>query len=1556
MTDPLNIQPDALGTTDLGLEVEGWEERSQFTEERYEDDFPNENEIQNEGLDQQQTEGAQTTKPAPDYITQTAEVINGERTEFEQPTAGQAVETKDEPEPKPVYREHLNKRIIGEDGLVTYDSILDADNNIIADLDNGREMIDRIKLRYNYNQVKEDKVIELLDDQNLENKLKAFMMISEDPELRAIFDDNGDGEITYDDFFDTTNLNDGKGMTPEEDAIATQQWLESLRNKNVGARLGALWRDYGAGQNMALLIAKRRRGYFNPEAWGEDALQAGSGAWFDIGANFLETVGSVGDIMQGKSWHDDSQFDDKLLQHKNTKSMEFIVNNPLINTTRSKMLYDVSYWGTTGLLTVATGGAVGKLTGVQKIAALKAAGANVPLHMKVGGVVKGVTHAGPIKGTVADTIIPGLFMNYQKDGVGMMRRNGLITGLVDMMGGAGEVLTPEAANYINSPTFKKYDHIFTEGVMGGIIGGTVGGVFYNIADKSGWVRHALLPGIERWADENIMGGLVNSTKPSVLRAGTRMLNQDAYFDALQTQAGDMIRAGKEQLKSNVEGFRATFNQGIDSNGLLNSAYGRYKNGVSLMGQGWSKIRKGIRDVFYDVEEIAHTIGLRKTHQATDALLDQVDMRRAAKAGISENRLNQLGKELIDDPDFAAEISRLDPLKAVPRSAASRTALRNTLETVLGRNAGDLEPEQFWSGDILESPLNIGNFDKMSDIDKWAVRNIEVADSVNQSLLMQLRDSAQIAGEIVGKTDVFATDGVVNRIADNLLVGLSNVKRTAHIHKLARQMVAENGGKITDDLMPEIMEASIRASRRIHNETKEGINQMVNMLLEKGDDDLVEALLDVFKISNDIHNWKDWDAWMHQMIVGGKFNGQTKTGDLIKGLQQVMVQSILSGPKTPLRAILGTTTNTYLNAINEAFGATIRRPFTNDIASQKASIAKLKALVGQIPEAYEVFQKSWNAKFNANIADIRTRFTEGNSAADELWNAKAVHVEARGTDGEKAAFYINNTTRWMTNNKLFSWVPRALAATDDTFMWLMARARSKEVAMRQVLEMAGPDHTKVTPELLKQAEELHFNHLLDSDGNINVSNDSWLKKQFEEVTLTSELQGTAAKLDDVFNSIPMIKPFYLFARTGINGLNFTYKNTPLLGALHKESIDILTHQGNDFTPLAKYGIENANDLANARNLFAGRQAMGASVVTTMSMMYQAGQLTGNGPADRQLKQQWINAGWKPNHVYIGDVGFDYRTLEPFNVIWSAIADIGDNLELMGSQWAEKRLQAVAFVIGRGVQGKTYMSGLDQLMQVMQMKPGSFDRAAGNILNNSVPLAGMRNEFGKWINPHMKELNSDMWSGIRNRNQLSELAAFEKLPVKHDILNGTPINNWNIIGRSYNAISPIHIDIRNDTPGRRLLLDSNYDMNSTTYGYGGYSFQKSAVVRSHFQNAMGSVPITFEGRKYANLEQALNYVSTLPLVKRSMAKMQVDADNPANWDLDPNTYPHNTIIGRLFDQARHKAWTLINAEDHPGYLSVQKVKSEKDGKDSKTRDNRNEIIELSFPRKQIETFPK
>ena len=149
---------------------------------------------------------------------------------------------------------------------------------------------------------------------------------------------------------------------------------------------------------------------------------------------------------------------------------------------------------------------------------------------------------------------------------------------------------------------------------------------------------------------------------------------------------------------------------------------------------------------------------------------------------------------------------------------------------------------------------------------------------------------------------------------------------------------------------------------------------------------------------------------------------------------------------------------------------------------------------------------------------------------------------------------------------------------------------------------------------------------------------------------------------------------------------------------------------------------------------------------------------------------------------------------------------DNIELMGSEWAEKRLQAIAFVIGRGVTGKSYLSGLDQLMQVAQ-NPFSFQspKAVMNVMNNSVPLAGMRNEFGKWINPHMKELNSSMWDSMRNRNQVSEALTNKPLSIKHDMLTGTPINNWNIIGRSFNAISPLLFWPEKHSPMQSQILD-------------------------------------------------------------------------------------------------------------------------------------------------------
>ena len=400
---------------------------------------------------------------------------------------------------------------------------------------------------------------------------------------------------------------------------------------------------------------------------------------------------------------------------------------------------------------------------------------------------------------------------------------------------------------------------------------------------------------------------------------------------------------------------------------------------------------------------------------------------------------------------------------------------------------------------------------------------------------------------------------------------------------------------------------------------------------------------------------------------------------------------------------------------------------------------------------------------------------------------------------------------------------------------------------------------------------------------------------------------------------------------------SFKNTPILSLALEESRAILRHTGDDFSGLMKYGIDNANDLQNAKNLIIGRQATGAAAVSVMSGVYLAGNLSGNGPADRQLKQNWINSGWKPMTLTLGDVEFDYSSLEPFNVIMSTIADIGDNLELMGEEWAEDRLAAVRYVVGRGVTSKSYITGLDQLMQFAQWKPGASGRIMANLLNNSLPLAGARNELGKFLNPYMKELNSDMWDSIRNRNLTSEYISGKPLPNKSDLLNGQPIRDWNIWQRAFNAVSPIQVGIRSKSPGRKLLLNSNYDLRSTTYSYGKYNLAKNADARALFQNAIGNSEVTIGFKSFKNPEEALNYLASRKDVQESMATMERDQQG-GNWGLNPTqAYHHNGLIDLVFSQARDRAWARLVNSQNPVIL---KLILEEDGNTLETEKKRRE----------------
>tara|TARA_R110002012_G_scaffold213740_1_gene384820 strand:- start:601 stop:1611 length:1011 start_codon:yes stop_codon:yes gene_type:complete len=300
---------------------------------------------------------------------------------------------------------------------------------------------------------------------------------------------------------------------------------------------------------------------------------------------------------------------------------------------------------------------------------------------------------------------------------------------------------------------------------------------------------------------------------------------------------------------------------------------------------------------------------------------------------------------------------------------------------------------------------------------------------------------------------------------------------------------------------------------------------------------------------------------------------------------------------------------------------------------------------------------------------------------------------------------------------------------------------------------------------------------------------------------------------------------------------------------------------------------------------------------------ADRLRGNGPQNRQQRQLWKDAKWRPNEMKIGDAWVSTRFLEPWNQILDIVADIGDAQQTMGEEWATDRLKAVATIVATSASSKSYLGGLSQLTDLFAGESYQLEKIVGNLANNTVPLAGLRNEIGKVITPYTRELSSSIADAVRNRNLLTEQATGNPLPIKYDILNGKPIRDDLFMVRMWNAVSPVHINFDN-SPGRELLFNSNYDTRvSVMSSPDGISLKETPEVRSKFMKAIGD----------QNLEAQLNVLSRRKDVVASVEKMKDDINTGKVLFDDDKGYVHNRLIRKLFLDARRKAWASL--QDDP-----------------------------------------
>ena len=1004
-------------------------------------------------------------------------------------------------------------------------------------------------------------------------------------------------------------------------------------------------------------------------------------------------------------------------------------------------------------------------------------------------------------------------------------------------------------------------------------------------------------------------GLVFDGATMLIGRGSRGA-KSKIFKRKQSVNQEKLAKGLEQLRENESRFRAA------KNGPLSTASQGNELSVDDPYDVW-EMQKKVREDWGSEDGAAGNVVTAVQRQ-----------RAAEQAGITEEVADEVLRKLYSNNKYQAIIDSIKKQRLTLVEVFG-DAIAAHQRITLGRNAADMSPREY-----LDEIFRATDAYSITDIDGNLVDSLEtitskyvvVADMVVGTLLQQVRDLGIAGRELSNFVDLADTDGPLAAIRDTMFLALTEAKK-------ARIVKSQNFRELGAGVKKNYLRRTLTQEMA---DTRESIQAILDIADGEDSDELLMALFEAFSSMQTVNSLDDFDAWARKMIKGGEIEGKAQSGALIRELQGVMTHSILSSPKTPMRAIIGTAAHTFLRPMNQTLGGILRFPFTGDIRTIRTGLASMNAMMEAIPESFELFKTRLNSYWSGDLATIKTRFAEY-TQGDANWDILRRWAESdRATAGDKAAFRMANMARQMNNNSFLTYSTKVMAATDDAFAYILGRVRMREKALISAMDQMNAGKITafddISPQLIRSYEDFFYRDIFDADGGLT---DEAAKFARKEVTLTQDLKGFAANLNSVFQQNPWAKPFFLFARTGVNGLKLTAKHTPGFNFLVKEFNDIaFAKVGQNLDNLSQYGIMNDQDLINAKALQTGRLAMGSALVSMATWAWMTGRMTGNGPVDRQKRQVWLDTGFQPRSLVFGDVTVNYDNFEPFNQIMSMIADIGDASLLMGEEWTQDNLLKVSLLLSQGVTSKSYLAGLQSFADLFGGKPGQASRIIAGFANNQIPLAGIRNDLGKLFTPYTRELNSGIIDSIRNRNLLSENVAIGgQLPIKYDLLNGRPIRNWDFITRAYNAFVPINFNL---TPslGRTFLFKSGYDLRlSVLYSPNGDDLTDSPLLRSKFQREIGK----------ENLEVLLSRLAKDPKIIASMELMYKDIQSGRRSEFQPKDYYHNIMIGRLFDQAREAAWIRV-MNDEKALILAQEREEKKIARKLKKEESAGNILNI------------
>ncbi len=938
---------------------------------------------------------------------------------------------------------------------------------------------------------------------------------------------------------------------------------------------------------------------------------------------------------------------------------------------------------------------------------------------------------------------------------------------------------------------------------------------------------------------------------------------------------------------------------------------------------------------------------------TDPIFTRAQTRRMANEnGMGSDEMRDIAQDLMSSERYADLVEEAVTTRKTVSEVFEPSYRR--FQQIIGHDAMKLSPEEYYKPILDDLPMQTGEGPATGNIAAFSSENVVVTDLVVSHLLKQAQTQAKAAREIMEYADIWAIDGPMTGLRDNLVFGLGQARRARKLASYNLSKLRQKGGPLkfnSPDLSPEEFAKNLDED---FASTRANIDFFFEVVQEMGDPDLNKTIVDVFSSSENTRNWLDLEAYMRKKIRGGDFVVSTKgdmrkkSGALIREMQGVWMNSALNSPKTPQRAMIGTAEFTFFRALSRMLGANARNLVGASDQSGFDAIeatAEFAAFFEALPDAWKLFRAKLKKNFTQSDG-YKSRYSTYNK--DEFnWDWAERFYSQRGTKADKAWYNTAKVHRFFNSSTnplalASSYSSRIMGPIDEGWTFIQAKMRSKGLAYRNALEeQARGNMAEITPEVIKRADELYFNQLLDSEGNIDIFKDPYLAKIVQENTLTTPLEGIPDAMQSMMNSHPVLARFVAFGTPAYNIIKLNVQNLPLVGPVLTQQKAILKATPENYQEtVGRYGIDNEADLEAAKSDVLGRQFIGSALLGQYIYKKLTGETSGGADIDPSQERALKSAGKKNNFVYFNNVGVPINLLETHFIMFKLVDIIMDNAHKMGPEWVDGSFAKIIGSIAKVITDFPMLTQMESLVDLITLQPdASIGRIVGSQVNTQAPYGGLRNDFGNALNPYLKEINSDFISSILNRNKFlgnigGDNSPFS-LPDKSNILNGKPLNKQPKFVQLFNAVSAVPLDFASDSKALDLLLESNFSLRSLYYtSPDGISLQKYPDIRAAFQKAIGEWRSTRKGESGLSVEDLLNAYAKRPEVQNSIRLMKSEVGyltkfNAALGDSEsqkalmrnPMKYTHNQLINSLFERARSEAWQNLGGREDVQQLEAE-----------------------------------